>query len=346
MTKSVLAYSVCALAPFLLSAASSSNDTSANPSRVIAEINGKKVTLGEFEQQRADKLFQARNAYYQAERKLLDEAVDEYLLADQAKQENLTVEQLLERHVKNTLPKDPPEEALRVYYEGLDAKEPYEALRGQILEHIRQVRFERAKAAYLASLRSRANLVINLPPPRAQIQLENTPVLGARNAPVMVVEYADYECPYCQQVAPAILKLQTEYKGRVAFAYKDTPLPMHAHAEKAAEAAQCAGVQGKYWDFHDTLFSSNRLDINDLKQDARKLSLDGAAFDKCLDSGAEAGKVQSELSEAQALALAGTPAFFVNGRYLSGALSYEQLRAAIEEELAVVAAQPKETAMR
>jgi protein-disulfide isomerase len=185
-----------------------------------------------------------------------------------------------------------------------------------------------------------------LPPPRADIKLENTPVLGAQNAPVTFVEYADYECPYCQQVAPAVQKLETEYKGRVAFAFKDYPLPMHPHAEKAAEAAHCAGVQGKYWDYHDALFASKQLDVPQLKEQARKLNLDGAAFDKCLDSGAQAGTVKAQLAESQSLGLQGTPTFFINGRYLSGSATYELLRDAIDQELATAPGQPKETARR
>ncbi|MBV9032931.1 MAG: thioredoxin domain-containing protein, partial [Acidobacteriaceae bacterium] len=232
------------------------------------------------------------------------------------------------------------------YYEGANTKEPYEALRGKILDHILQVRFERAKAAYIQTLRSQANVVVSLPAPRADIALANTPVLGEQNAPVMVVEYADYECPYCQQVAPTLLKLQTQYKGKMAFAFKDTPLPMHTHAEKAAEAARCAGAQGKYWDYHDELFASKKLGVPDLKENARKLNLDTAAFDKCLDSGSQAKAVQSQIAESTDLGIQGTPSFFINGRFIGGVATYEQLRDVIEQELAIAAKQPRQTASR
>src|SRR6185437_7321350 len=109
--------------------------------------------------------------------------------------------------------------------------------------------------------------------------------------------------------APALEKLQTVYKGRVSFAFKDMPLPMHAHAQKAAEAAHCAGAQGKYWEYHNELFASKQLDITDLKQDARKLNLDTATFDQCLDSGAQADAVKVQADEAQKLGLQGTPVF-------------------------------------
>jgi len=347
MLRSLLTLTLCALPiSFLAFSAANGTDAGSDANTVAAEIDGAKVTLGELEQKRADNLFQARNGYYQAERKVLEDYINDYLLSKQAQKEGLTVDQLLDRHVKSTLPKDPSDEALRVYYEGLDSPQPFEAMRGKILDHIREIRFEKAKAAYIQTLVSRANVLITLPPPRAEIALTNTPVTGPANAPVSFVEFADYECPYCQQVAPALEKLQTVYKGKVSFAFKDMPLPMHAHAQKAAEAAHCAGAQGKYWEYHNELFASKQLDITDLKQDARKLNLDTATFDQCLDSGAQADAVKVQADEAQKLGLQGTPVFFINGRMMSGAVSYDELRKAVDQELATSNTQPKETASR
>ncbi len=318
-------------------------DAALSSSTVVAEVDGTKVTLGELEQKRADNLFQAQDAYYKTERNALVDLANEMVLNKEAQKEGVTIDKLLDEHVKSKLPKDPGDEALRVFYEGLDTRETYDALKGRILEHIHQTRYEKARAAYVQALVAKANIQIMLPPPRAEVSLDNTPVLGRLDAPVKFVEFADYECPYCQQVAPALDRLQSEYKDKVVFAFKDTPLPMHAHAEKAAEAAHCAGVQGKYWEYHTALFSNKKLEIPDLKQDARTLKLDGAAFDKCLDSGAEADVVKAQLEQSQKLGLGGTPIFFINGRMLSGAQNYEQLRAAIEQELAIARREPKET---
>src|SRR5208282_5343363 len=104
-----------------------------------------------------------------------------------------------------------------------------------------------------------------------------------------------------------------EYKGKIAFAFRDVPLPMHSHAQKAAEAAHCAGAQGKFWQYHDMLFSTKQLDLAQLKEHARALNLDGTAFDTCLDSGATADVVKAQLAEGQALHLEGTPSFLING---------------------------------
>ena len=164
--------------------------------------------------------------------------------------------------------------------------------------------------------------------------MSGTPVRGG-SAPVTLVEFADYECPYCQQMQPALNQLSIDFKDKMAFAYKDYPLSMHANAQKAAEAAHCAGAQGKYWEFHDLLLSTKQLEVPALKQQARSLKLDGAAFDKCLDSGEQAARVGASAKEATTLGIQGTPTFFVNGRYISGNLSYERLKAIIMEELSM-----------
>ncbi len=152
-----------------------------------------------------------------------------------------------------------------------------------------------------------------------------------------LVEFADYECPYCQKVAADIKKLQADLGDKVAFTYKDFPLPMHARAEKAAEAARCAGKQGKFWEFHDELFRSKELDVDELKAEAGALKLDSAEFDKCLDSGEQAATVERDRKEGMRLGLSGTPSFFINGHFLSGALDYAALRQIVEQQLAAPA---------
>jgi protein-disulfide isomerase len=313
--------------------AQTGSEGSSGGSAVLVEIGGKKLTLADFEQKRPVGLFQARNAFYQAERKALDEYIDEYLLEQQAQKEKVTVEQLLERHVTSTLPGEPSEEALRVYFEGVDTTETYEAVRDKILDAIRQRRIAKAKSAYVQSLRSAANVGVYLTPPRALPVLRETPQRGMANAPVVIVEYADYECPYCQQGQPDLDKIESEYKGKLSFAYKDVPLPMHPHAQKAAEAAHCAEAQGKFWEYHDLLFVSKQLEVPQLKEQARRLKLDGDSFDKCLDSGEKADFVKTQLAEGQSLGLQGTPSFLINGRFFSGNLNYQELRGIVEEEL-------------
>jgi len=300
---------------------------------VVVEIDGAKVTYGAFEDKLSGNMFQARNAFYEAERKAMDEFVDQFLLEREAKKENVTVAELLDRHVNSATGKDPSEEALHVYYEALNTKEPFEKIRPQMIDRLHQIRIGKAKAAYMETLHSQAKVVVSLTPPRAQVSIKDAMMRGVPEAPVTIVEYADYECPYCQQTQPALEKVEAEYKGKIAFSFRDVPLPMHAHAQKAAEAAHCAAAQGKFWQYHDMLFSTKQLDVPQLKEHARALSLDAAAFDKCLDSGATAETVKAQFAEGQALHIEGTPSFLINGRFFNGGMSYEQLRTVVEEEL-------------
>ena len=319
---------------FLCSSAVAQNN-GAREDATLVEIDGHKLTLADIQHESPAALFQAQNAFYTAERKAVDAFVDEYLLTQAAQKEGLTAAQLLDRHVNRLLPPDPSEEVLRVYYESVDTDQPFAAVRDKILDYVRQRRIEKAKSAYLHSLREHAQIAVRLSPPRVQLGLKDTPLRGRPDAPVVLVEYADYECPYCQQIQPVLDKLEKEYGGRIAFAYKDMPLPMHQHAQKAAEATRCAAVQGKYWEYHDTLAAKKQFDIASLKQDARSLQLDADRFDKCLDSGEQSGTIAKEVAEANSLGLQGTPSLFINGRFFNGVLSYEQLRAIIDEELSI-----------
>lgn len=326
--------SLCALACLLLSTgAAPCAEPGQTGDSAAFEINGVTITLKELEAKRPSAMFQAQTNYYEAARKAMDDYADEYLLAQEAGKEKVSVAALLDRHVNNAIAKDPPEDILRLYYELADTTETYESVRTQIIDALRERRIAKAKAAYMKSLRERANIAVLLPSPRAPIAVSPAAARGPAGAPVTLLEYADYECPYCQQMRPTLEKLEAEFKGKLAFLYKDFPLPTHANAQKAAEATRCAEAQGKYWEYHDRLAITKQLEPAALKSHARELKLDGARFDQCLDKGETAQIVKAQAAEAQALGLQGTPTFFVNGRYVSGNLTYERLREIIKEEL-------------
>jgi protein-disulfide isomerase len=304
-----------------------------DPSRVVARVGDRDITNGELQKREAAKVLDANYKYYIAQRDLIDEAINNDLIEEQAKKEHLTVEQLLDRHVRAKV-KDPSDEAVEVYYEGLQNDQPFDTLKAKIREHIRQGREKKQIEAYVKSLRSSATIAMLILPPEEKVAVGNSPVQGARNAAVTVVEFADYECPYCRKVEPTLEKLRKEFGDRVAFAFKDFPLPMHKHAQKAAEAARCAEVQGKFWDFHDKLFSADSLEIAEMKTYARSMNMDGAKFDKCLDSGETVAEIQKDTAEGSKLGMTGTPTFFVNGHFISGNVPYETMRGLLEQELA------------
>lgn len=314
-----------------------------NDSTVVAEINGRKVTADEFEQKEAGKLLQAKYKYYLAQRDALEQFVDDELLDMQAKKEGISLDELFKRHVALNIP-EPTEDQLRFYYEGVQTDESYETARPNIIDTVHQLRLKKAQAAYIADLRAQYGVVFELATPSAHVELANAQRIGSEKAPVQIIEFADYECPYCQKVNDDLKKLREQFGDQVSLVYKDFPLPMHPLAARAAEAARCAGEQGKFWEFHDSLFQSKKLHTTEMKQEARAEKLDGDRFDKCLDSGSEAALVKKDSQEAQKLGLQGTPSFFINGHFMTGSVGYEKLRATVLQALSADGAAKKQSA--
>ena len=312
-------------------------------SGVVAEIGGRKITAEELEQKQAGKLLQARYKYYIAQQDALEQYIEAELLDMQAKKEGVTLDELYKRHVAINVPQ-PTEDQLRFYYEGVQTEESYEAARSHIIDTVHQIRTKKARDAYLAELRSQYGVVIELNQPSAKVEVANAPRLGQENAPVQIVEFADYECPYCQKVNDDLARVREQFGTNVSVVFKDFPLPMHPLAEKAAEAARCAGVQGKFWEFHDSLFETKKLQISYLKEEARKLKLDTARFDQCLESGEQTAAVRNDSQEGLRLGIQGTPSFFINGHFLSGAIGYMKLRETVMQELGPILAKKQQSA--
>lgn len=307
---------------------------SSDSSQVIAEVGNEKLTLGKLQEQDGGRLLAARSALYQAELTATQALIDQALLNEHANKEGISVTELLKRHVGSKV-KDPTDDQMEVFYEGLQTTQPYSAVRAKILEAIHMKREQKARNEYIASLRAGKTIKILLEPPKAEVALGDAPVRGQSSAPVLLIEFADYQCPYCQGVEPTLQKLQAQYGDKLKFSYKSFPLPSHPYAQKAAEAARCAGTQGKYWEYHDALYKSTKLDVPDLKEQAKPLGLNSEKFNHCLDSGAQAAAVAKDLAEGEALGVTGTPSFFVNGHFVSGAVNPDVLRDLINQELSV-----------
>jgi protein-disulfide isomerase len=174
------------------------------------------------------------------------------------------------------------------------------------------------------------------PVKRVSVSTAGQPSIGPDDAPITIVEFSDFQCPYCeawyQQVYP---QLMAAYPNQIRFVYRDLPLPMHPESVPAAEAADCAGEQGAFWKFHDALFSGQySLGRAGYEQYAADLGLDTAAFTACLDDHRYQARIQANASDAAQLGLNGTPSFVINGRIVVGALPFSSFQSIIDEELA------------
>jgi protein-disulfide isomerase len=194
-----------------------------------------------------------------------------------------------------------------------------------------------ARGLLLADLRKTAPAVTVLfEAPRQEVAIDaNDPSLGSTSAPVTLIEFSDFQCPFCQRVSPTLKQVRATYGDKVRIVWKDFPLTqIHPQAFKAGEAAHCAGEQGKFWEFHDRMFANQQaLQPADLKASAAALGLDSAKFDACLDTSKYAERVRNGVAEGSRLGVNSTPTIYVNGRLLSGAQPFEVFKSVIDEEL-------------
>jgi len=161
------------------------------------------------------------------------------------------------------------------------------------------------------------------------------PAKGPQDAKVKIVEYSDFQCPFCGRVVQTIRQIEEEYGDKVQITFRNFPLSFHQFAQKAAEAGECANLQGRFWEMHDMMFAhQNALRTEDLKSYAKQLGLDQEKFDSCLDNGEMKAEVERDFQDGTAAGVRGTPAFIINGEHISGALPFERFKEVIDKKLA------------
>jgi len=179
---------------------------------------------------------------------------------------------------------------------------------------------------------------------RVDVSVDDDAVLGNKNAKVTIVEFSDYQCPFCRVFwRESYTQLKKEYidTGKVKLVFRDYPLSFHPMGEPTAQAAECAEEQGKYWEFHDKVFTEQdklgqatiTYTVQDLKLWASQLGLNAVAFNSCLDSGKYKAEVGNDIADATKYGVTGTPSFFINGKFIVGAQPYNTFKTLIEEEL-------------
>lgn len=322
--------------------ASGSADTR-DPAAPVAKINGQVITEKELGAETKGPLGQMEAEYhervYQARKQALDELIGKRLLEAKAKTEGITTDALVEREVTGKLAA-PTDAELQGIYDQTKASgrplPPFEQIKGDIARFVKEQKSTQVRTEYMDKLKKEAKVEVLLPPlllPKVEVAAVG-PSKGDPKAPITIVEFSDFECPFCGRAEPAIRRVLDEYKGKVRLVYRDYPLPFHAKAQKASEAALCADDQGKYWDMHQKLFDNQQaLEVPQLKEYARGLGLDAGKFDACLDQGAKAKTIDVSKKDGAAIGVNGTPAFFINGRPLSGAQPFEKFKEIIDAEL-------------
>ena len=312
-----------------------------NAPEKIAEVDGVVITRADIDRSAGKEIQNLRQKLFDLEQQKLDEYIGATLLTREAKQRSVSVSTLLEQEVQGKVA--PVSEAdIRIFYDKHKdrLRAELDKVHDQIRDYLSDQRIAQQKIEYFKTLRAKAKVSTFLKPPailRAAVITNGAPVRGSDKAPVTIVKFEDFQCPYCKTVQPTFLDVLKRYDGKVRLVHKDLPLDaIHPQARLAAEAARCAGDQGKFWAFHDKLYAqSPKLAALELKSAAKEVGLTIDSFDQCLASGKFKAAVQKDYNEAAGLGLTGTPAFFINGRELSGAQPVEAFSAIIDEELAL-----------
>jgi protein-disulfide isomerase len=275
-------------------------------------------------------------AVYDQRKQALEQMLVRRLVEQKARTQNLTPEEFIKREVSDKL-KKPSDDEMKKFYDEQAKRQPlppYDQIKEQIEQYLERPQLAAAQQALVDELKKEYGVEIALRPPKADVAAVG-PSKGPATAQVTIVEFSDFECPFCGRAEETVKRVMKEYDGKVRLVYRDFPLPMHPQAQKAAEAAQCAGDQGKYWEMHEKLFANQTaLEPPRLKGYAKDLQLDQGKFDRCLDSGEKAKVVDDNRKAGEKVGVTGTPAFFVNGYQLTGAQPFEEFKTLIDQELA------------
>jgi len=322
----------------------------AEDANVLATIGDTAVTRADVEAEAADGLEQAemqklqcesnfKRSVHQVMEQTLQTVVRDRLLDQEAEARGISREELLQAEVESKLGEVSDEEVDK-FYTANQARinQPKDRVAPQIKQHLAGQQQETVFETFITGLEAKNDVSYKMGPYRIDVEADGY-AKGPKSAPVTIVEFSDFQCPYCSRVVPTMDKVTEEYGDKVQLVFRHFPLNFHAEAQKASEAALCAGDQEKFWEMHDIMFEEqSTLKVADLKDKAKRLELDEAAFAECLDSGKHADQVAADMQAGVVAGVSGTPAMFINGRFLSGAQPYENIAAIIDEELKAASA--------
>ena len=237
-----------------------------------AKVGGVSITMVELDEAASGQLQKVQTQIYQIKKRILDGLVEEKLLEAAAAKAGKSKEEYLKSEVDAKVEEPSPKE-VKALYEARKGKfkQPFEEVKGQLTAYLQQNRMHRARSDLINKLRADSNVEIILEPPRIEVDVGDIDVLGDKNAKITMIEFSDYQCPFCKRVRPTVWRLLDEYKGKINYVFLDFPLSFHREAKKAHEAARCAGDQGKYYEYNRKVFDNQKsLSIDDLKKYAKQ----------------------------------------------------------------------------
>lgn len=315
--------------------------TRATPKDAVATIGDEVITMADLERSAATDLAGLEQQRFRVLDRKLGELIADRLIAREAQRRGVTVEALLQADVLSKLPRVTDDE-VNAFIVQNRARLPQgndPELKTKVLEYLVRRSAGQRREAYVASLRTQTPVQVHLAPPetlRVQVDGSVGYARGPKDAPVTIVEFSDFQCPFCKTVVATLKQVAAQYPDRVRWVFRDFPIPgLHPDAPLAHEAARCAGEQGKFWPYHDVLFEkASSVSPDALRGYAAEVGADAAAFGRCLDSRKFRAAVNADIETGSKLGVSGTPTFFINGQILVGNQPLSDFQRVIERELA------------
>jgi protein-disulfide isomerase len=302
----------------------------------VATVGDEVITESQLESLVGTSLVSLRQQIFDTRVAKLEEEIFKRLLAKAAADEGVTEAEYLKIHVDQKVAEPGEGEVVQLMtqFRNRLAEDDAQA-RAQIVQALKERKKQVLSEELREELFTAAGVKILLEPPRVEFSVaDGTPSRGAADAPVVLIEYTDYQCPYCTRIQPTLNELVERYEGKLLHVFKNLPLPMHAEAPLAAAAALCAQDQGKFWELHDWLFVNQRsLSRESIIEAAENLGVDTGILATCIDQGKYSVRVKAEMAEAHSYGITGTPGFLINGRVITGARPIEMFEEIIDDEL-------------
>lgn len=301
-----------------------------------AIVGDRSISLAELDEQAAGALAKVRQQEYEVRQQILDGIINEELLKKEAAAKGVDHEALMEG-VRSGVA-DPAQAEIDAFYEQNKARygtQTKEQVLPQVGTILKSQKVLMAQRAFLEGLRKKYAVKVLLDPPRVQVAEDDDATLGPKSAPITIVAFSDYQCPYCSRAEVIVQQVFDKYGDKVRLVFRDYPLSFHQNAQGAAEGAECAKEQGKFWEMHKSLFANqSKLSPAELVETAAGIGLDKDKFKACLDAGKFRAEVQKDFSDGQSYGVTGTPTYFINGIMLVGAKPLDSFSEVIDQELA------------
>jgi protein-disulfide isomerase len=301
---------------------------------VAATVGGTSISRAEVEKSVKPKLIEIENERYEALKEGLDELIAAELFKQEAAARKVSADQLEATEVTAKVGAPGDAEIQQVY----DANkqqlqgQTLEQVKPRIVEFLKEQKAAGRRAQFIEELKGKYKTTVNLRAPKIEVGTGGRPEKGPKDAPITMIVFSDYECPFCKRAESTVEEVLKKYEGKIRYVFRDYPLPFHAKARPAAVAANCAITQGKYWEFNQKAFQGD-LSSEGLKKMATEVGLDQKKFDECFAKN-DQSSIDKDVADGGAVGVNGTPAFFINGRMLSGAQPFEAFKEIIDEELA------------